>query len=851
MGYLALLVALSCLNVASVHAAGLGKMRVLSALGAPFKAEVEVTNLRPEEEAGLNVRIASADIFRQAGIEFNPSLTSIRANLVREGSSAVVALTSAGAVSEPLLEVLVELSWATGRLVRQYTVLLDPVTPLTDNETAQPAYQPPVPQIANTSGGMAQMPAFSAAAQSATAKTPAAASEAGKSYEVQRGDTLFNIAYRLSGGDVKQVRGLMAQLLKNNPDAFINGNKNRLKSGVVLNTPNAVSGDVASAGKQNKKMANYSPAGDAAFSEYKQSAAKVKPRRNTEIASKTVTSQVAPTAAVKPVQANDQLKVSGNAVVGNKAAVPSNAAAEEKIAKERAIAEEKAKAELLKKNIDKATEIKNSKLAAATQAPTSPVPGAKPAPAPAPAVVNPPAAPAPAVKPAAPVAVPAPASAAAKPVEAPVAAKPAPVPAPAPAPVTPLAVPSAPNSPSAPNASALPKPASPAANTTDATVNALNKPVPAKPKFTPPPEPSWYEGLTDDPMVLGGAGGAVALLGGLLIYRNRRAKKQNEFGDSAFGGRDAQGTLLTADGGQAVDTFNSVFSSSFAPGNAALEAAEVDPVAEADVYMQYGRDAHAEDILKDALKQNPNRHAVRLKLMELYASKGDQANLNTQLTQIQQLTSATGKDWQQARQIAESTKMAVPVAAMTGAAGAAAALTGVTRPGMGANSQLPGINLSEPTAIGDVPTAVIDPSAGQKVESPIELNFNTTMAPNAPAAPAMKELKLGGGLDFDMLSPATQIVAPTALSKPAPANKQDSVIDFSMSKFDLGKPSVTNTMSTGNTTNGLQAHETKLSLAQAYMDIGDKDGARELLQEVVASGHQSLSAQAKSLMAKL
>jgi pilus assembly protein FimV len=72
-----------------------------------------------------------------------------------------------------------------------------------------------------------------------------------------------------------------------------------------------------------------------------------------------------------------------------------------------------------------------------------------------------------------------------------------------------------------------------------------------------------------------------------------------------------------------VDTNNSVFNSNFAPSASQLDTNEVDPVAEADVYIAYGRDAQAEEILKEALRTHPERHAVRLKLLEIYVTRKD------------------------------------------------------------------------------------------------------------------------------------------------------------------------------------------------------------------------------------
>ncbi|MGH8669089.1 MAG: type IV pilus assembly protein FimV, partial [Burkholderiales bacterium] len=110
----------------AAHAAGLGRLTVLSPLGQPLNAEIEIVSLRPGEEDGLSARLASPDAFRQAGIEPNAVLSGVRLMLERRGGRAFIRVTSSQPVSEPFLDLLVELQWSAGRLVREYTLLLDP-----------------------------------------------------------------------------------------------------------------------------------------------------------------------------------------------------------------------------------------------------------------------------------------------------------------------------------------------------------------------------------------------------------------------------------------------------------------------------------------------------------------------------------------------------------------------------------------------------------------------------------------------------------------------------------------------------------------------------------------------------
>ncbi len=135
-----------------------------------------------------------------------------------------------------------------------------------------------------------------------------------------------------------------------------------------------------------------------------------------------------------------------------------------------------------------------------------------------------------------------------------------------------------------------------------------------------------------NPLVIGGAAALLVGLGGAFgIYRSYRKRKEKSFGDSIITDLKPEGanSLFGSTGGQSVDTNNSVFNSNFAPSASQLDTNEVDPVAEADVYIAYGRDAQAEEILKEALRTQPDRNAVRVKLLEIYANRKDVRSFET------------------------------------------------------------------------------------------------------------------------------------------------------------------------------------------------------------------------------
>jgi pilus assembly protein FimV len=870
--FLCVAVLLQVIALPQAQAAGLGKMRVLSALGAPFSAEVEVTNIRPEEEGNIVVRIASPDVFKQAGIDYNPALPSIRASLMGDAANPKIVLNSASAINEPLLEMLVEMSWQSGRLVRQYTVLLDPVNPVNDAPVNNDPLQVPAPQIATANTAISQIPIPTAAMAAVQSPASQSANVAGgtKNYDVQRGDTLFGIASRLSGSDSYQVKALMATLLQNNPHAFINNNINRLKAGVVLNTDgNGLPTNTTNRGLAGAQLNNSNRAPSRAFSQYKQAATQsVRPLLEKNGSTKTVKNSVKADVLAKAATTQDQLKVSGNATVGNQSAAASGKSNEAKIAKDRAIAEEKSRIAELEKNIKKSVEIKNTVLTS----PQATAQAAKPESSKlgAPSSVSP-------------NAVAAGAAAATTAVVASVSAAKSTAPESV---NTQPATPAAPTT-SASSASVLNTPAAAAQPTVNAAAAGTTPPTIKTPTQPIIEEPSWYENI--DPMTLGGLGGVVALLGGWALYRRKKNSESIAFSDSTFNPKDTQGGLLTAQGGQAVDTFNSVFVSNFSEANMPMESAEVDPIAEADVYMQYGRDAHAEDILVDALKQNPARHPVRLKLMELYASKGNQSGLNTQFDTLATLTQATGAEWLAGKKLVDASNKGQSSANVTRATSAAdvggsdgsglATLpmntaigntSNASKPFKNSNLAIDNIKLSAPTMIGDV--------ANNTLNTLNTLNSNTNSVLNNVNSGFTSNINVSGGkstaieqsptgLNFDIQSPTilgrSNASAGMGVSaKQSFKTEPDSLLEFKVSKVDTPQElklprvdsqssSIIDKLTSNSGASVTPALETKLSLAKAYTDIGDKEGARELLQEVIDAGHQSLSEQAKALLIKL
>ncbi|WP_370682216.1 type IV pilus assembly protein FimV, partial [Variovorax boronicumulans] len=172
------------------------------------------------------------------------------------------------------------------------------------------------------------------------------------------------------------------------------------------------------------------------------------------------------------------------------------------------------------------------------------------------------------------------------------------------------------------------------------------KPVVKAAPPPPPPERSFLDELLDNPLMLAGAA-LIALLVGFLLYRVL-GRRREEMSESVFlESRIPKDSFFGASGGESVDTKNrgdsTVSSLSYSPSQ--LDAGDVDPVAEADVYLAYGRDLQAEEILREALRLNPDRTAIHLKLLEIHAKRRDVRAFDGLATEVHKLTNGAGSEW--------------------------------------------------------------------------------------------------------------------------------------------------------------------------------------------------------------
>lgn len=898
----------------AAHAAGLGKLTVLSSLGQPLRAEIELSSATQEEAESLVVKLAPAEAFRQAKIVFNPVLSSLRLTISHRGGRQILSMTSVQPINEPFIDVLLELAGNKGRLIREYTFLLDP-TDLRLSQAAQEVAPIAVPAIVERkpAAPVAALPAD----ESRTSVVDSVAKERQKpvaraqstSYRVKNGDTLIAVAAKFKPEGVSLDQMLVA-LYQANPKGFIGNNMNRMRSGVVIAVPDNNAASTVTASSAAAVVVAQAADFNAYRNRLASKAAHAAPQSaqvTTHSATGKVETRVEETQATA-VQSKDKLKLSkADAISGNAAGLASAAALdhENRIAADKAIEEATARIKNLEKNINdlqKLLEIKNQVLSQQQHNVQSPLANAV-----APS--------APASKAAAHNVAPEPAAAVSS------------VPAVAKNPATP-------------------------SPTVKADATAVK----------PADNASFFDELLNNPLMLPGAGILIALLGALGIYSNRRRKKpDSKFADSAFAASHLQAnSLFGSTGGQSVDTNNSVFNSSFSPSASHLDANEVDPVAEADVYIAYGRDAQAEEILKEALRTQPDRHPVRLKLLEIYASRKDLRSFEMLASEMYGMTKGETDEWHQASRLGAVLDPNNPLyaggAVPEEVAAGAAALGAPTLPleeldpeALLTNSQSHGdvepgeygFGNGEPAMPhGLDSTASIDPDPDFLAEAQNSISHgldfdlgqmanldeksgadlpqqadthnmdfatvatadvatdSTTqsadpmvdMVSDAVPVPSIPKFDLGE-VDFDFLDSRTiakpdanqhtQLTvvdaAPIALATmaaneiehngeiddapvEAPA-EQPVKLEFDLSEIDLDFSPVDQSDTLTQLEFDPAAHpeevfgaaelSTKLDLAIAYQEIGDKEGARELLDEVVKDGSPEQVQKAKNMLAEL
>lgn len=782
------------------NAAGLGKLSVTSALGQPLTAEIELFAADKAELDSLTANLASDQAYRDARVEFAPVLSSLRFTVEKKpNGKAVLKISSNRPVNDPFIDMLVELNWGSGRLVREYTMLLDPPG-VAAKQTVAPvkAVAPSPAPAAKPAPAPAAAPqaqaAPAAAAPQAAASAPAGKPAPADRVAVKRGDTLVGIASRVRPEGVSLEQTLVG-LYRENTQAFA-GNMNRLKAGKTLAVPSA---EKMAATPQKEAVRELKLQADD-WRAYRQklaasvSAAPEAKAAPGQASSGKITPTVEDKAKPAPEAQKDVLKLSkatppagaaGKADEARATQEKLRAQEEDATAREKALKESGERVATLEKQVQDMQKLVAMKEKAQEEA----APAAAPAPAPQ-------------------------------------AAKPAPAPTPA-------------------------------------------APAIKAPPASPEPAQNWYDPLLADPLYWGGGVAALGL-GGILWWMmaggGRRRKPGGAVLDDSImsGGEMRPNTVIGAASGGSVNTGDTSFLTDFSQaGLGTIDTHDVDPIAEAEVYMAYGRDAQAEEILKEAIGKNPDRHEIRVKLLEIYAARRNTATFESVAGELYAaLGSKSSPLWDKACEMGRSIDPTNPLygGVQSGAAPAVAAATvaataAVAGGAVAFASEMPEV-VTKPEPV-PAPEAAPAVQAEPVIESaPLEfetaghvLNFDApSAAAKAPAAAAD-----AGYVEMDTQGLAFDL---PDLDLPAPGddtlkldlgleddNGPDSKFDFSGLDLDLGE--------SGGNELELDEVGTKLDLARAYVEMGDKEGAREILNEVVAEGTQKQKSDAQGMLSSL
>ncbi len=963
--------AASALTSGMANALGLGEVTLRSSLNQPLDAEIELLEVRDLASAEVKPNLAPPEEFSKAGVDRQYFLQDLKFTpVVKANGRSVIRVTSSKPVREPYLNFLVEVLWPSGRLLREYTLLLDP--PLYSPQAAAAAAPAPAPRpsVAQSAAPVRSAPAAPAAAPrpSAPAPAPAAAPKArDDQYRTSSRDTLWEIAERTrASGSVHQAMLAIQDL---NPDAFVDGNINRLKSGQVLRLPD----ESQIASRSGAEAIAQVQAQNTAWREGRSLAGEGKRQLD---ATKRSTADAAP----EKVETQDSLRLvsasNGKASSGSDKGVngESKALSDKLAVTQESLDTTRRENDELKSRLDdlqgqmdklqRLIQLKDDQLARlqsnmTAQGQQAPAAAAATAPEESTQVAEAPAQPAPAT---------ASAPAAAEPAQTPAAeaqapARPAePVQSTVPAEA---AAPAQPEVPAQPEAPAAAQPAAPAEPVQTA---------PAAP-VTEPPQSSIIDDVLANPMLLLLAGGSalVALLVLLMVLSRRNALKEAEL-QSSLAAQDDENSFdsdldLKDDSFSAFDSSVLDVAVADAPEAAPAKADErvtaetSDVISEADIYIAYGRFNQAAELLQGAINEEPHRSDLRLKLMEVHAELGDREGFARQEHELREIGGDAGEVEQLKGKYPAMAAAAVaataaglaaaddfdslsldslddltlddaPQAAPAPAPAPAAAAAGADQDdafdlslddldsdlGLDLGEEKPAAiqpaaapvnelslddlefdDLAEPVKVADDLDFDLDIGSADELSSggkPLELSddladFSLDLEPVAqPASADEDEFLLSLDSDLDMplaveepAAPATEVTSAGLLDLPAdfdlslpdeavaePLADNDSfaaqldevsaeldqlsdslqqqaepvaVLEAERAEQDLGEEDDFDFLT------GTDETATKLDLARAYIDMGDTEGARDILDEVMSEGNDTQQQEARELIARL
>ena len=975
----AVAVALAVLSgggVPSAEAAGLGRLTVQSALGQPLRAEVEVTAVSADEADTLTAKIASPEAFSRVGLQYKEALSGVRMAVENRGGRYFIKVTSSKPINDPFVDLVVELSWASGTFSREYTFLLDPPVQQKASQASRSG-NAPVAGAATASGATGAAAgnngavrtldpstgrlvssnrnaqqgarAGSDAQKEAAAQGPAGrdAQSEGGVVTVGRGETLGMIARRVRPASATLDQTIVA-IYRTNPNSFIQNNPNLIREGRELTIPSEgeiAAIDSAEAGRQLRMAARdfrtYKERMAGAVPEVKSNtggttasgavSAQVDDARNGAEGSsdrlelsrsegtkdgkgvgvRDAEAQVARDAALKEANSRiaeleknvgalksmlelkdksladlqaqlDKARAAGAQVSGTVAAAATAAAdkareaagqvtdkaGEAKTAAEKAVAEKAAQTRAAADKLAADAKAASDKLAAEKKAAEDKAAAEKKA-----AEEKQAAGKAAAEKAAAEKAA-ADKAAADKAAADKAAAEKATADA--------KAIADGKDQQSGGDEkSAAEKAAADAKAEVERVTGAADTEKHGENMPKPAPvnegerdgEGSFIDGLSQNSMLLPGLGVA-AVVAGLGFWMMRRRRREDDgFSDSISADEFTANSLFGTTGGQSVDTMTGASTQITTISEAT--PTEVDPIAEAEVYIAYGRETQAEEILREALKRQPERQAIRLKLLEIFSGRKDTVAFSQMAREMHDMTGGLNEEWSRVTSMGAALDPDNPLYG-DGSSAAASHTTVGSDAGMAGMAAAAAAGVAGAAAVAE--PAAQEAEAAQPAEQDNGLQFEgaaTAQAHEEPAhaeaQPATFQSTRSGPLSAmpSVELPSLDLDAPLDMDD-GPSTVTDLNIDTTITESldmgdhtqgasDLGSigldlsPSTISgpiTMS-GAASSQWQEMASKLDLASAYVEIGDKEGARELLEEVLQGGDASQQQRARDLLADL
>lgn len=795
-----ILVALALGYPQGAPALALGDLKVRSSLNEPFDAEIELLSVRGDDLADLKAKLASPEEFLRAGVDRPYILSRLRFKVEeRPGGKAVLKVSSRQPVKEPFLNFLLEMNWPQGRLVREYTALLDP--PVYGAAATAAVQGPLVQEKPEPLSPPLEMPAAEGSAQlkpvevqpppAAVAAEPGVASEGAKaaapapepkvsgaeSYgPVRAGDTLWSIANRVRPDVSVSTQQMMVALLQANPEAFAMGNVNALKSGHILRIPDRESLDAVTYAQALADLRRQ----HTAWEDFRQGAARTARPAPTAVAvagpARKPAAEPAPEPAAVAPQSRLELVAAGTGEGSGTGGGGGTTALKRELTvlqedldgRRQEIAELQsrlAEAEALIQDLHRLIKLKDEALSALQQQALAAQGKAE-----EPVVTGP--APVPVVEPL-PAAAPAGEAVLTTAPEAGVnTTEPEP---------TPLSAPPAAPAPSAPEPVVSKPDVAPAAPLDAVPASALT-PDPTLSEVVSQQSQSIVKSVSENPsMFWGGLAGLLALVGGVFSVRRRRpaekspgpaaATRPDEPSTAVVSGvpRAAAPSVTTVAQATFVEPVEEpVFESPTAEVREEDFRAE-DPMAEVNVYLAYERFTQAEKLVREAIAAHPERPEYRLKLLEVqHAAKNiaaferDAAALRDAFGEDSPLLGRARKWW---ADLSPGRALFAPAAVAAAAATVAPAMA----PAVGGSKFGRTLNLSM-----------------ESTQATLDLGLGSETAAGEPAA---EGLDLGGGaVDFDLGLVGTDEPSSEFIDFDLDLGHPDEAMENVAAPFGVGRP---------------------------------------------------------------